>query len=432
MIYVYSEHITNRLQYIVEYFSSIIGIHFTLIHNIEKFEEYSGPKINYSTNTFKTSLQIEPTSLLFEKTINEQNILVEQKEYPIFFQTKGDMPFDIFAASFYLISRYEEYLPHKKDVHNRFPASNSLAFKYNFLHIPIVDIWVMELKQLLNKKYHDLNFNEKKYQYIPTIDVDVPYYAFYTKGIIRGFLNIFKSISIFDFKELKLQWNILTGKIQDPFDTYDKLFEIHNKYNVKSIFFIQAGKYGKYDKNIPVKSRRFEILVDKIKQHSEIGIHPSYQSNSKDVMIIDEINILYKLTKTQITKSRQHYLMLKLPDTYRNLINAGIQEDFSMGYAEEIGFRAGTCTPFYYYDLEKEEKTNLKIIPFAIMDGTLNEYKKYTINEAKEVIIKTIDEVKKVKGTFISIWHNSSFNKNNYWKDWQELYISMIKYNNQD
>src|SRR5204863_517356 len=83
---------------------------------------------------------IEPCGLLFETGVMEHAIKWfevngsrEDKSYKAFFKTAGDYPFDIFAASFYLLSRYEEYLPHQKDIYGRYAHQNSLAFKENVL-----------------------------------------------------------------------------------------------------------------------------------------------------------------------------------------------------------------------------------------------------------------------------------------------------------
>ena len=426
MVYIFSNTITNRLEFIVEFICNTGGINYKLINNIEEFNIYTGPKINYSDKNSKEGIQIHPIKLLFEDSITEQEINLEAKDYPYFFQTLGDLNFDMFAASFYLISRYEEYLPHQRDEHDRYLALNSLAYKNNFLHIPVIDIWIEQFKNLLVNKYPGYQFSKKEYKFLSTIDVDVAYYAFYTKGLLRGILSILKNVFTLNLKELKIQWNILLKKIDDPYDAYHQIFEIHKKYKVNAIFFIHAGKYGKYDKNIPLKSKRFKSLLNNLVLQGKIGVHPSYKSNFKPNYIKQEINNLSKIINKEILKSRQHFLMLKFPFTYRNLINAGIKEDYTMGYAEEPGFRAGTCSPFYFFDLKTNKKTNLKVFPFAVMDGTLNGYKSLNHSEAQIVVKDLIKSVKQVNGNFITIWHNSSFNKYNIWRGWEDFYNNLV------
>lgn len=120
--------------------------------------------------------------------------------------------------------------------------------------------------------------------------------------------------------------------------------------------------------------------------------------------------------------------MLNLPQTYRRLINLDIKEDFTMGFAQQIGFRAGTCTPFPFYDLDMDFTTKLIVNPFAVMDASLNFYMELTPDEAYQRICKLVDEVKRVDGTFMSLWHNESLSDKWDWKGWKDLYQRMIMY----
>ncbi|MBN2519069.1 MAG: polysaccharide deacetylase family protein [Bacteroidales bacterium] len=426
MLLVYSENITNRLLYITNFIFNELGINFKLITNINEFNEYNGQKLNYTSKSYENSLQIIPHPLLFENSIKKQKIIIEKNNYPYFFQTKGDFPFDIFAASFYLISRYEEYLPHEKDFHGRFLAKNSLAYKNNFLQIPVVDIWINELKNILIKKFPEIKFNRKQYIFSPTVDIDIAYLSPFSKGFLRGILSILKNIFYLKFKELSVQLNIIFKNTGDRFDTYLQLENIHNQYKLTPVYFVSTGKYGKYDKNIPVNNKYFNKLMNTI-GNNEIGIHPSYKSNNNIKILKNEINSLSLKCNKIITKSRQHFLILQLPETYRNLIKAGITEDYTMGYAEEIGFRAGTCSPFYFYDLPEDKETKLKIFPFAIMDATLIEYKNSDKEDIIELIKKITKEVKKVNGTFITIWHNTTLSGLYAWKNWKDFYKELVK-----
>ena len=130
---------------------------------------------------------------------------------------------------------------------------------------------------------------------------------------------------------------------------------------------------------------------------------------------------------SEVIRSRQHFLRLDLPFTYRRLIDLGIKEDYSMGFASQVGFRAGTSLSFYFYDLDIEVETTLLIHPFAVMDGTLNEYMELPIDDAQHLVKELIDKVKSVNGTFISLWHNETLSDMNLWKGWRQVYEYMIK-----
>lgn len=165
-----------------------------------------------------------------------------------------------------------------------------------------------------------------------------------------------------------------------------------------------------------------------LEDNAEVGIHPSYASNNDLKVLKREINSLSKVLNRQITKSRQHFLKLSLPQTYRNLIDLDITDDYTMGYASEIGFRASICSSFNFYDLEMETETNLRIHPFAFMEGTLRDYLSINADRAMDYIKPLIDEVKAVNGTFICLWHNESLSNQRRWVGWQQIYEDMIKY----
>jgi len=118
---------------------------------------------------------------------------------------------------------------------------------------------------------------------------------------------------------------------------------------------------------------------------------------------------------------------LVLPDTYRNLINNDIVNDYTMGYAEVPGFRASICTPFPFFDLDQDTATPLIIHPFAVMDGTLFNYMKLAPELAIGIIEKLINEVKSVGGTFIPLWHNQTLNDDGEWKGWLNVYVKMAE-----
>ena len=150
---VFSHTITPRLQYILDFIGKeTIGRPFQGINDIETFRQHTGPKINYSKERIAESeFRIQNTELLFEKGCNEQTIeCFEINGYKAFFKTEGDFPFDIFAASFYLMSRYEEYLPHKKDIYGRYAYENSLAFREDFLQLPLINVWIEDFKNVFN------------------------------------------------------------------------------------------------------------------------------------------------------------------------------------------------------------------------------------------------------------------------------------------
>lgn len=431
MLLIYTHKITHRTKYIFNLlFKDILGVNFMLTSDITLFKAHTEEKISYTNNPVGDELFFVSRNLLFETGITEQNITVfEYNHYPAFFATgkQSAIPFDVFAASFYLVSRYEEYLPHIRDSHDRFNPKDSLACKHDFLQKPLIDIWAKWIKELIERKFPSIQFPEKKYAFVSTIDIDNAY-AYREKGFTRSVGGYLKSVFKFNFAEIGERTKVLLGMQKDPYDTYSYQLEMLKKYKFKSIYFFLLGDYGVNDKNLPVESKKFQALIKMLGDYAEIGIHPSYGSNKSKEQLKKEVMRLSRVMHRDITTSRQHFLKLTLPETYRNLIDLDITDDYTMGYASLVGFRASICTPFNFYDLDNELETNLKVHPFAIMEGTLKYYMNIPPEDAMLYIKPLIDEVKGVNGTFISLWHNDTLNDQKMWKGWKSIYEEMVVY----
>jgi hypothetical protein len=441
MLLIYTPVLTSRLQYIFSLmFNDLLKLEIELTIDKEYFIRYEGAKMSYSEDAIGDEINFKPAQLLFEKGIKEQDIKVINSENTkaIIFNEKSylvinnhsnprsNFPFDPFAASFYLVSRYEEYLPHQKDEHGRFEANQSLAYRNDFLTKPLVNIWAEKIKELLLNKYPDLKFVERKYEYISTIDIDNAY-AYKGKGFVRITGALAKSLLKLDFKGFYNRFKVVFMNSHDPFDTYQKLKELNEKYAAKSIYFFLVGDFSEHDRNLSIKQKKYQQLIKSIADYSEVGIHPSYASNANLKLVAKEIKNLNEVLNKEVTKSRQHFLKLRFPDTFRNLIECDIQEDYSMGYAEQVGFRASICSQFYFYDLIKDEMTNLRLYPFAVMDATLNNYMKIKPENVMKYVLPLIQESKVVNGTFISLWHNESLSNVWEWKDWEAVYEQVVK-----
>jgi hypothetical protein len=419
----FTDFVSPRLKYIVEHILRyMLGFDVLFTQNVDEFSTYSGPKICYSHNKAKNSINIKPHSLLLDNNkIKQSFAFFEWRSLPVFFLTDEEelVPFDIFAASFYLISRYEEYLPFVSDKHKRFPAEVSLAFNNSFLRIPLIDLWVMELKDVFKKFYENLKFNQTNFKYIPTIDVDNAY-AYKHKGLFHSALAALNSIIKLNFKDIAHRLNVHLGYRRDPYDTYDNLFQIFNADD-SVIWFVLGGKRNKFDRNIPLNNPRVKLLLRTISNKYHMGLHPSYASSINDELMQNEKNQLEGILGRNVKKSRQHFLRIEFPQTFRRLVSIGVEEDFSLGYPNHIGFRASTCTPFNFYDLDQEKELPLKIIPFQVMDRALLIETKGDALEAIRLTLNLAKEVKNVGGTFVSVWHNESLSGVNEWEGWDNV-----------
>jgi len=419
MILIYTHQVTNRVKYIFNViFNSILGIDYTLTADPEYFRKFEEAKISYTKKPIGDEIFFESSNLLFESGISLSNPLLDKM--------KMDDKKDFFALSFFLVSRYEEYLPFAEDEYGRFSAKDSFAYKNDFLHKPMVNIWAKEVRRMISVRYPTITFPEKQYKYIPTVDIDGAY-SYLGKSLKRTLGGYAKAIVTFDIDDLFKRKSVLSGKEKDPYDTYDLQFDLHKKYHLNPIYFFLLGDWAPNDKNHAHTNPLMRSLVKNISEKADVGMHPSFASNQYPEKIQIERERLGNITNTSVKKSRQHFLMLRFPTTYKNLIAAGITDDYTMGYADEVGFRAGICTPYRYYNLKKEEETNLTIHPFAVMDGTLNKYLKLSQEQALLKIKNIAKEIKDVDGEFISIWHNATLSDWREWKGWKGFYEALIQ-----
>lgn len=429
-ILVYTHKITSRNRFVFRmFFREHLGLELELTDRPDKLAAWIGPKISYSQHPIGDELHFMSRNLLFESGIREQNISVFDWEgNKVFFATgkSSALPFDPFACTFYMVSRYEEYLPHIRDRLDRFDAHSSLAWEHGFLEVPVVNHWIIMVADLLRKKYPEIAIKERKYTFTPTIDIDNAY-AYRLKGVMRSTGGYVRALINLDLNDFRRRTRVLAHLEKDPYDTYEYQLSIQKKYNFKPIYFILLGDYGVNDKNISPQNRKFHELIRSLADYADVGIHPSFGSNTDSHRLPVEISRLKNIVHRDITKSRQHFLMMKFPETYRNLAERDITDDYSMGFANEVGFRAGICTPFNFYDLDNESESTLKIHPFAVMDATLNLYMKLNPDDAIARVKKLTDEVRKVNGDMIFIWHNETLSDDLQWKGWRKVYEAIIE-----
>lgn len=407
----------------------LLGLDPLVTDDLPFYNSFEGPKFTY-TSQLIDGLAFYKHKIMVERGVRKHELDVFQYEgLPAFFPAPEEaaMPFDIFAASFYLVTRYEEYLPFKKDDHNRFPPEASVAFKHNFMQKPMVNIWSKMLKKRLSAAFPDLKFLEPQYKFTPTYDIDIAW-SYQNKGFLRNLGGYARDLKDFKLDNIAKRTSCLLRMQKDPYDTYDYLKELQNKYKLKPIYFFIVGDFDKYDKNIHIGDPAFQHLINEISDYSDIGFHPSYASNYNKRKLVKEKERLEEVLRRPVVKSRQHYLMLEFPRTYQNLIDIEVSDDYTLGYTSQLGFRSGICTPYYFYNLQLEIKSKLRLHTFSVMDATMQYYQKLQPEEVLEKVKPVIDEVKAVGGHMMTLWHNNSFSEENEWKDWRKPYEEILEY----
>ncbi len=409
----------------------LLGLEFDCTVDAEQFNAYEGPKMQYGSQRQGETPFVKAVDLLFERHIHEQSFRTVDFEgtvapYAVYGQ--GNLlPFDVFAASFFLVSRYEEYLSQVRDQYGRFRAESTWMFENDTLQKPLVDIWTLALGARLQAVYPDLPIKKRKFTFIPTYDVDAAW-AYKSKGVYRTLGGFIKDLSSGDRERIRERHQVLRGKRKDPFDSFEFQFELQKEFKLKPIYFILCGEYDTNDKNISIRKAAFRSLIKTLGDHADVGIHPSFSSYLDIDKLRKEINSLSEVLHRPLTKSRQHFLRMNLPRSYQKLIELDISDDYTMGFASQAGFRAGIADTFRFYDLENDMVTNLRVHPFALMDGTMRDYLNLDLEASYALTTHLIDEVKAVGGTFIYLTHNETLGGEQRWEGWPEMYRRMLEY----
>jgi hypothetical protein len=420
---VYTPHITPRISYIIQLLNERWQIEVAVTDDLELFQQSNDVKIVYAEQRIDdSSFFLQSIGLLLQHDIRKQHITCfDWSDSKAFFQTHDNFGFDIFSAIFYLISRYEEYLEYEPDEYGRYAHWNSIAWKEGFLHQPIIDVWLMKLEAKLKEYNSSLITHHSSFRFLPTYDIDIAW-SYKHKGWVRSI-----AAAIFQPSTITKRLRVFSGKEKDPFDSYDWLQQLHEQYALEPIyFFLLAQRNSEYDKNISPKKTALQQLISSTAAKATVALHPSTQSTVNESLLKEEKETLQHISRKSITAIRNHYIQFHLPHSYRTLIANGFKDEYSMGYGTVNGFRASTSHSFLWYDLEKEEATALRVHPFAYMEANSFYELHQTPEEALEEMKKLSSEVKKVSGTFITIFHNHMLGIDPMFKGWREMYENFI------
>lgn len=419
MTIIYSNQTSTRLIYALNFVFNSRGLHYELTTDIHYFKQALGTKLNYSDQEIEGIPFLSPSSLLFENDIRQLSI--DKVPFGDFEIMSFDTLPDILASIFFVLSRYEEYWQTERDSHDRFPGICSMQSVYGWLEIPICDLWAEALIGFIGVEEKRNN----AFQIQPTFDIDSTY-AYREKGFSRNFAGLFKDLLHGRYSRIKERWHVWNKKQHDPFDTFHKILEVVKSFPNTHCFWLLAD-YSPFNKNLPFNNPTQKEIIQTFDQQCKVGIHPGYDTYLNPKVLGHEKERLEKITQNPVKFSRQHFLRLKLPETYNILLEQKIEFDFSMGYAELPGFRMGTARLCPWFNLQTNTITELQLQPFCYMDGTLNEYLKLSPHHALEEIESLKNAVKKHGGTFSFIWHNETMGFNHHWQGWECVFEKSIK-----
>ncbi|MCC5916649.1 MAG: polysaccharide deacetylase family protein [Cryomorphaceae bacterium] len=411
-----------------------LGVSYTLYHDEKTFLSKDGScKLEYSRTALKHGdhPRIFNSGFLEGDTYRKCKVKVhgEGKDV-LLFPGDGDFGFDLLAAMFFCLSRYEEYSDAKRDEHGRFPAKESLAYAMGFLEYPVVDQWRIMLVDHLCQKWKMDPFKRPEFKVLATVDVDNAT-AFAHKGFFRTILGLFRSLFVRQ-RTLPHRLRSLFSVRKDPYYTYEQQWSLVDKYKVPYIHFVLCAALSSHDRSLSPDSDGFRKILRGMKERAFIGWHPSYAAYSNVKALMKEKKTLEGIIDEPVYRSRQHYIRIQFPKTYRQLVKMGIKEDYSMGFPERPGFRAGTSLPFRFFDVEANTVTDLKIFPFPFLDTYYSEKKALSPEKGLKEMKVFADRIKSVNGHLILVWHNRTFSElEKQWQGWVHNFEEMLKYNQQ-
>ncbi len=411
MLLVYTQKITPRVTYAFKQVCTrILKIPVGFTSKIEEFVGHEGMKLSYGKQSLANEVFIQNVDLLLEQGMTDLEVKVQEWEgVPCFFAVSDNssIPFDIFAASFYLLSRYEEYLPHVKDEQGRFQASESLAFQEGFLELPVIDIWAQKFKKILRAKFPDYDFPEKTFLSENVVAV-TEVFRYKEKGIIRVLLGLLMDVVQLKPKYVLHRFQVMLKFKRDPYDVYTKLLRFSKKHKLSMKFMFQVSDFSSHDRNINYNRLQLQSLIKSVADYSEVGLQPGYYANEKFPILKEEKKRLENILKRPVLSALNSKYNLLLPDAYNHMVELDLKNDYSMGYPEALGFRAGTCSPFLFYDINFEVTTPLLIHPYALNVGAFYKMKETEIEFKVREIRR---QVKMVEGKLIAIFTNKDFSE---------------------
>ncbi len=417
MLLIHTQKITPRLDFAFKHICTrILGVKVQFTSVIEDFISHQGPKLSYGRQPMGNELFIQSQGLLTQRGIEAIEITVQPWQGSIgFFEVgeKSALPFDIFSATFYLLSRYEEYLPHLKDHLGRFPAEESLAFQEKFLQQPVIDIWAFRFKEVLLQHFPDTQFSNRSFEKHHMVEATQPF-AYSQRGFLRNFIGYLRDLGKLRMRSFFRRGRVLLKLRKDPFDTFNWMMNTAKKSDAKISVFFQLGDGFSFLESINTKRKKYRMLVKFVGDYTEVGLTFSFHSLPDYELLKVEKHQMDELTHRKLRSSMNDQLLVDLPHSYRNLLELEVEKDVTMVYENHLGFRAGTCTPFLFYDLDYEIKTPLIIHPLA---GTSFAFKPYTKAETESEIYRLLDTVKSVNGTFSLLFSNRDFTAGQvFWK----------------
>ncbi len=434
---------TKERDYIINILlKEFLGISYKIIFSSNDDYQIVLPNNNKITildsffSSYKENLSYLTKRSIPKKIKNISSEFFSEKNLPIFWGTGSisikknsiDLDIDIFATLFFMLTRWEEYVINDRDEHNRFPAESSLAYKNDFLDRAIVNEYVEFFWNLLTKLEYKGKRKDRKFSMLLTHDIDEIERFPTIKKMIKGMGGdiLYRKSLTLPFKTLYEYIELKLGIKKDPYDTFEKIMDISDKFDLKSHFFFMAGgTTQKYDNRYDIKSEKSFKILNTIKSRGHsIGIHPSYNAYNNAKQFKKEKDTLEEVLSSKLESGREHYLRFEVPTTWQLWDNNNFKWCSNLAYANKSGFRAGCCYSYHPFNILTRKKLNIIERPLILMEATFAQEVK-SVEEFNQLSDYYFDIVQKYQGEFVLLWHNASFNESTI-KKYTQSYLHIL------
>ncbi len=321
-------------------------------------------------------------------------------------QTVAVIRTDLIYNTFFFISRAEEVINKQRDEHGRFAAAYSVLGEHNRLMVPTLDEYARLVMKAVGLPLPPSGF---AHIYL-THDIDTIAHYRHLRGALGGLWRG-------EWRQVLRAWRDMED---DPAYTFPWLVEQDKRVPLaEKIYFVKHsfGKgydYPQYNHHSPDAHRLRKFLEwNKV----TIGWHSSYYG-------VGSIEQRSK-RRDELSVHRSHYLNCSIANM-RKLVELGVTDDYTMGFADQAGFRLQTSRAVLWIDPERMQLTELVLHPLIIMDVTLSSKNYMALDqvEATYVCQQLIDKVRMHNGDLCLLWHNTSINQTDYHKS---LYPELLR-----
>lgn len=415
MVLIFLHKITTRKQYIFRHiFKRLLEFPFQFTSDLSKFIAHEGPKLSYGNKPLGEEFFIWSQGLLDEVGIDDHEIEIHKwNDLPIFFKApeRSDLPFDVFAASFYLITRYEEYLPQVKDTLGRFAASSSIASQNHFLEIPVIDLWIEKFREELESRF-EITLSRKRETQIITAIETASVYQYRNRALIPVIKSFYESIKGFKLRKIFRQIGVHFRLTKDPYDVYEIMLRVYKesiatlpkrlKRARRVLYLFHLGDYNNVNDGVSYRTRSYRELIKHIADYLEIGLRFSYGIDGHKIN--KESERFEYITNRPLHKTMTAFSKISMPGHYKQLVDMDTIEDYSMGYTNVPGYRASTSHSFFFYDLDYEVQTPLRVFPYALHYRSIEHF---MLNGQQSIIDTLLQYADRTSGNFIVIFDNA-------------------------